>query len=72
VGQLTADGVFLVVRDARGRVLEQTTNFSAGEEPRDPVWERALASGNPVGIKAELTRRDTIAPACRPSEEVAE
>ncbi len=58
VGQLTTDGVFLVVRDARGRVLDRTTNLSAGEETRDPVWERALASGNPQGGTAELSSEE--------------
>jgi two-component system OmpR family sensor kinase len=58
VGQLTADGVFLVVRDAGGRVLDQTSNFSTGEETRDPVWKLALASGNPVGGTAELSSED--------------
>jgi two-component system OmpR family sensor kinase len=58
VGQLTTDGVFLVVRDARGRVLDRTTNFSTGEETRDPVWERALASGNPQGGTAELSSEE--------------
>ena len=28
VAQLTTDGVFLVIRDARGRILYQTTNIS--------------------------------------------
>ena len=56
--QLTAVGVFLVVRDARGRVLDRTANFSAREEASDPVWERALASGNPQGGVAELTSED--------------
>jgi signal transduction histidine kinase len=55
VAQLTTDGVFLVVRDARGRVLDRTTSFSTEDEIRDPVWERALASGNPVGGTAELS-----------------
>jgi two-component system, OmpR family, sensor kinase len=58
VAQLTTDGVFLVVRDARGRVLDLTTNFSMGEETRDPVWKRALASGNPVGGTAELSSEE--------------
>ncbi len=53
--QLTTDGVFLVVRDARGRVLDQTTNFSPKQEIHDPVWERALAAGKPVGGTAELS-----------------
>jgi two-component system OmpR family sensor kinase len=52
---LTTDGVFLLLRDAQGRVLDRTANFSAGEETRDPVWERALASGNPTGGMAELS-----------------
>ncbi len=55
---LTADGVFLVVRDARGRILERTTNFSPKQEIHDPLWERALASGKPVGGTAELTSED--------------
>jgi two-component system, OmpR family, sensor kinase len=55
VAQLTADGVFLIVRDARGRVLDQTTSFSPEDEIRDPVWRRALASGNPTGGTAELS-----------------
>ena len=58
VEQLTADGVFLIVRDARGKVLDQTANPSAGEEPDDPVWERALASGDPVGGSAELSSQE--------------
>jgi two-component system, OmpR family, sensor kinase len=55
VGQLTADGVFLTVRDDRGRVLDETTDFSTDEEASDNVWERALASGNPVGGTAEIS-----------------
>ena len=59
VDQLTADGVFLIVRDARGRVLDQTTSFSTYEETSDDVWKRALASGNPAGGTAELTSEDS-------------
>ena len=55
VGQLTADGVFIIVRDARGKVIDRTTNFSMKEETRDPVWERALASGNPADGTVELS-----------------
>jgi len=58
VEQLTADGVFIIVRDARGRVLDRTTDFSTEEEPRDAVWERALASGNPEGGTAELSSQE--------------
>jgi two-component system OmpR family sensor kinase len=56
--QLTADGVFLVVRDARGRIIDQTTNFSPKQEIHDPVWKRALQSGEPAGGTAELTSED--------------
>jgi two-component system, OmpR family, sensor kinase len=58
VGQLTADGVFLIVRDARGRVLDQTTSFSTHEETSDNIWKRVLASGNPAGGTAKLTSED--------------
>ena len=58
VEQLTADGVFLIVRDARGGILDQTANFSEGEEPNDPLWERALGSGNPTGGSAELSSEE--------------
>ncbi len=58
VGQLTADGVFLTVRDDRGRVLDETTDFSTDEEASDNVWERALTSGNPVGGTAEISSEE--------------
>ena len=71
VDQLTADGVFLIVRDARGRVLDQTTSFSTYEETSDDVWKRALASGNPAGGTAELTSEDSdyvyAVPVCPPA-----
>ncbi len=50
--QLTLDGVFVVVRDGRGRVLTQTANLSAnGGSP----WRRALEAGEPVSGTAELS-----------------
>jgi two-component system OmpR family sensor kinase len=57
-GQLTADGVFLIVRGGGGKILDRTTIFSMKEETRDPVWERALASGDPGGGTAELSAED--------------
>ena len=57
-GQLTADGVFLIVRDGEGRVLDQTPNLSENEEARDAVWKRALASGDPEGGTAELSSEE--------------
>ena len=53
--QLTAGGVFLVVRDTGGEILDRTDNFSVNEEIRDPVWKRALASGDPEGGTAKLS-----------------
>ena len=58
VKQLTADGVFLIVRDAGGEILNRTPNFSMNEEIRDPVWKRALASGDPEGGTAELSSEE--------------
>ncbi|HZA46518.1 MAG TPA: HAMP domain-containing sensor histidine kinase, partial [Rubrobacter sp.] len=40
--ELTLDGVFIVVRDAQGRVLSRTAELEGAE---DPVWRHALASG---------------------------
>ena len=53
--QLTADGVFFVVRDTRGKILDQTTNLSMHKETRDPVWKRALTSGNAESGTAQLS-----------------
>jgi two-component system OmpR family sensor kinase len=56
--RLTAGGVFLVVRDAGGEMLDWTDNFSMKEETRDPVWQRALASREPEGGTAELSSEE--------------
>jgi len=53
--RLTAVGVYLVVRDARGDILGQAANASLKEEAQDPVWERALASGDPASGMAKLS-----------------
>ena len=50
--ELTLDGVFIVVRDARGRVLGRTAELGGAE---DPVWRRALASGRAEGGPAGLS-----------------
>ncbi len=44
--ELTLDGVFIVVRDGRGRVLSRTAEPSDAE---DQIWSRALESGRPQG-----------------------
>lgn len=55
VEQLTADGVFLILRDGSGAVIDRTTNFSPAEEKSDAVWDRALSSGDPEGGAADLS-----------------
>lgn len=50
--ELDQDGVFFVVRDGRGRILTQTANLDGQE---DPVWERALRSGQPEGGTATIS-----------------
>lgn len=54
--QLTFGGVFVVVRDGQGRVLERTVSLVAlEEEAQDDVWRRALKTGEPVGGSASLS-----------------
>jgi two-component system, OmpR family, sensor kinase len=53
--EFTLDGVFVVVRDGRGRVFDQTVDLRSGEEMEDPIWRRALESGRPEGGAAELS-----------------
>jgi hypothetical protein len=50
--ELTLDGVFIVVRDGQGRVLARTVDLKGDGE--DPVWRRALESGEPEGGAADL------------------
>jgi two-component system OmpR family sensor kinase len=56
---LTADGVFLVARDARGEIIDHTPNLSILKKAQDPVWERAFASGDPEGGTARLSSEDS-------------
>lgn len=50
--ELTLDGVFIVVRDGRGRVLSRTSEPGDAE---DRIWSRALESGRPEGGAAGLS-----------------
>lgn len=52
--ELTLDGVFVIVRDERGTVLNRTVDLKGGAG-HDPVWRRALASGRPEGGAADLS-----------------
>lgn len=47
---------FIVVRDGRGNVLDPGfLRSSGGEEIEDPLWERALRTGEPVGGEASYS-----------------
>ena len=56
VEQLTLEGTFVIVRDGDGRVLDQTENLPADSGDGDPVWQKALDSGEAVSGTAELSR----------------
>lgn len=53
--ELTLDGVFIIVRDERGRILSQTVNIEDGKDIRDSIWQRAVQSGHPEGGEAEVS-----------------
>ena len=46
---LSLGGVFLIVRDGQGRILDQTVGSVPREEIRDPLWSQALKTGQPAG-----------------------
>jgi two-component system, OmpR family, sensor kinase len=54
--ELALDGVFAVVRDAEGHVLDQTLELESDEGASDTIWREALESGQPTGGTAELSR----------------
>jgi two-component system, OmpR family, sensor kinase len=45
IDELTLDGVFVIVRDGEGHILADTINLPADGGTKDPVWRRALDSG---------------------------
>ena len=51
--ELTLDGVFILVRDGRGRILTRTAD--PVNDAEDPMWRRALESGRPEGGAARLS-----------------
>ena len=55
VEELTLDGVFVIVRDAEGRVLTKTVNLPTEGGGGDPVWRRALESEEPASGTAEIS-----------------
>lgn len=55
VGKLTLDGVFIIVRDAKGNVITQTIKLTPKNEARDRVWRLALRSGKPAHGTVDLS-----------------
>lgn len=53
--ELTLDGVFVIVRDAEGRVVTETVEIPPGDRSQDTVWRRALDSGEPASGTAEFS-----------------
>jgi two-component system, OmpR family, sensor kinase len=47
--QLTLGGVFVVVRNDQGGVLDQTVNSVPGGDIQDSLWSQALETNRPVG-----------------------
>ncbi len=56
--ELTRNGVFLIVRDQKGDILARTTDLLGGvggKSANDPLWSRALVTGEPVSGTARLS-----------------
>jgi two-component system OmpR family sensor kinase len=59
VKELALDGVFVIIRDREGRVLnESSLNLTSEGGAEDPVWKKALVSGKPAWGTAELSGDD--------------
>jgi two-component system OmpR family sensor kinase len=57
VEELTLDGVFVVVRDGKGRVLDETINLPQGGSG-DFVWRKALDTGKPAAGTVRIPGED--------------
>jgi signal transduction histidine kinase len=57
IEELTLDGVFVIVRDGKGRVLTETIDIPQGGG-RDPIWRRALDTGKPAWGTAHFSSED--------------
>jgi two-component system, OmpR family, sensor kinase len=53
--ELTEGGIFIIVRDAGGKILSRTPNFVRNNKPSDNIWKRALESRSPVGGMANIS-----------------
>lgn len=55
VERLTLDGVFVTIRDGQGKVVNETVSLKGQDGARDPVWRRALRTGEPANGTVELS-----------------
>jgi two-component system, OmpR family, sensor kinase len=53
--KLTLDGVFVAVRDHKGRILYESVNLNADAAKHDGVWREALQKGGPASGTAGLS-----------------
>ena len=53
--RLSLGGVFVVIRDEQGQILDQTVSSVPRHEIQDPVWFEALDAGHPVGGTASYS-----------------
>jgi signal transduction histidine kinase len=55
VDRLTLDGVYVTVRDGRGRVLFETVDLRPEGDTRQPLWREAVEGGKPAGGAVDLS-----------------
>jgi len=58
IEELTLDGVFVIVRDGEGRVLTETVDLPSNGGAGDPIWRRALDSGEPASGTSEFSGQE--------------
>jgi cytoskeletal protein RodZ len=55
VERLTLDGVFVIVRNGRGKIVYETVNLRRQDDAQDSVWRQALRTGEPANGTVELS-----------------
>ena len=53
--RLSLGGVFIVIRDGQGRILDQTVSSVPRQEIQDPIWSQALDLEQPTGGAASYS-----------------
>ena len=53
--RLSLGGVFVIVRDSQGQILDQTASSVPYEEIRDPIWAQALETDRPADGTADYS-----------------